>query len=377
MGNRQSAKRTAEDGFGIFSGIFSGNGEPIGDACSERVSSCSGSERGCPSTAPEVSQEQVLPLQQCIGLLRHCERADLTWDRGDSPSNQSWLTPPPRSPSEEWSYDPALSASGRAHATQIGKNLAGETLFKFDAVVSSPYRRCMETAFRICTELQVPLAIDGRLGEIQNASVMGDRLTDFGAFHRSAAENIEFAKAHGVEVIGIEEICGITPSDDLPAWPESVQKGFKRYTKAFELFVNSGKSILCVTHGMGLVSVANTCCDEFDLFQGANPSMGDFFVCNASTPREASKSRRSKYRVITHSCEIRAEQAMRKRSVSCSSTESLADRRSGSCSSVSSLVPIDELSCPDLSPKYRSLLSERRGKLPPLALPIKSKTAYV
>jgi hypothetical protein len=40
-------------------------------------------------------------------------------------------------------------------------------------------------------------------------------------------------------------------------------------------------------------------------------------------------------------------------------------------------VPIDESSCPDLSPKYRSLLNQRRGKLPPLSLPIKSKTAYV
>jgi broad specificity phosphatase PhoE len=272
-----------------------------------------------------------------------------------------------------------LSASGRAHATQIGKNLAEiaeKKLFKFDAVVSSPYRRCMETAVRVCTELQVPLAIDERIGEIQNDTMMGERLSDFGTFHRSALDNIEFAKANGVEVIGIEEICGITPTDDIPAWPESVQKGFKRYTKAFELFVSSGKSILCVTHGMGLVSVANTYCDEFQLFQCANPNMGDFFVCNTSSPRRGSKSRRSKYRVITHSRETRAEQAAMinfKRSVSCTSEESLAERRSGSCSSVSYLVPIDESRCPDLSPKYH----QRRGKLPPLSLPIKSKTAYV
>ena len=153
-------------------------------------------------------------------------------------------------------HDPELSASGCENATQIGKHFAEEPLVTFDMVVSSPYRRCIETAVLICKELHVPLAVDSRLGEIQSAAVMGDMCEDNEHLRQSLVENVAFAKACGVELIGMEDLCGTAVApDDLPAYPENLPKAFKRYVNAFELFVSSGKSILCVTHGMALVSI--------------------------------------------------------------------------------------------------------------------------
>jgi broad specificity phosphatase PhoE len=245
---------------------------------------------------------------------------------------------------------------------------------KFDVVVSSPYRRCMETAVRICQELQVPLAIDERIGEVQNTSVMGETLhEEVERFHRSIADNTKFAETHGVEVISIEDICGTTSSNDLPRWQESVQKAFTRYAKAFEIFASSGKSILCVTHGMGLVSITHKFCDDF---QTTNPDMGDFFVCDVSSPTAASQRHRPKYSVITHSSANHSEKAVKsnfKRSTSCPSVDSLATLvnapRRPSIQTSMPLEAVQESSCSN-----RGSLSVRRGKRLSSCLPQKRAT---
>jgi hypothetical protein len=159
----------------------------------------------------------------------------------------------------------------------------------------------METAILLCKTLQVPLAIDPRFGEIQHPSVLG--VNTFEHLHRSDVENTEFAKANGVEVIGLEGIHGKTAApDELPAWPESLPKAFRRYAKAFENLVSSGKSIACVTHGLALLSIGRTFCPAAHRLSAlTNPGMGDFFVCNVSCPMAESSKQRPTYSIITYS----------------------------------------------------------------------------
>jgi broad specificity phosphatase PhoE len=230
---------------------------------------------------------------QVIGVMRHCERDDTTFDcatgnRGDL-----------------WECDPDLSDSGRVHATEIGTSLGEDRRFRFDIVVSSPYRRCIETAVLLCKKLQVPLGIDRRFGEVQHPSVLGVNMSCEGLqpLHRSDVENIEFAKANGVEVIGLEDFYGKTAApDELPAWPESFPKAFRRYAKAFELLVSSGKSIACVTHGLALLSIGRRFCPvNHRLSALTNPGMGDFFVCNLSCPMTESSKQSPRYAIITSS----------------------------------------------------------------------------
>jgi broad specificity phosphatase PhoE len=202
-----------------------------------------------------------------------------------------------------WEHDPTLSATGRAHATKVGRNLAKEPLVKFDAVVSSPYRRCIETAVLICKKLGVPLAIDPQMGEVQNASVMGYSLSSCenaeGLF-RPISENVAYAKGHSVAVIGIEDLCG-PASDELPAWPEVLPRAFRRYANAFEHLVSSGKSIFCVTHAYALLSIGSRFGSRGHAITQAlvRPGFGDFFVCSVERPIAGNGSQR--FPVLIHS----------------------------------------------------------------------------
>jgi broad specificity phosphatase PhoE len=283
---------------------------------------------------------------QFIGFLRHCERVDATWEP-DSPISEKTFHGKQEMHSAgecgRWTFDPELSSSGFANAAQLAKNFAEEPLVKFDIVVSSPYRRCIETAVLLCKELQVPIAIDPRLGEIQNASVMGDMSENAEHLHQSLVENVEYVKACGVELIGMEDFCGTAlASDDLPAYPESLPKAFKRYVNTFERCVSGGKSILCVTHGMALVSIGGRFCPAgHPIVHAENPGMGDFFVCDVSSPVADSPAHRPKYAVVSHNFKVRANDRSNdaiKRSFSSPSMEQLSGHSFGSSTPQSRVV---------------------------------------
>jgi hypothetical protein len=112
-----------------------------------------------------------------------------------------------------------------------------------------------------------------------------------------------------------------------------------------------------VTHAMGLVSITNKFYKT--QFHATNPSFGEFLVCDVSCPIGNSLRGRPKYRVITHSREVRlAEETATsnlKRATSCPAVEPLADRPRR---------PADRPRRPSLSPVQESSGSDRRPTLP-------------
>ena len=69
-----------------------------------------------------------------LGLMRHAERRDMSWEAEASPVVD-----------DVWPFDPPLSKQGHVQA-QSAALAAGA----FELVVSSPFRRCVETAMAVC-----------------------------------------------------------------------------------------------------------------------------------------------------------------------------------------------------------------------------------
>ena len=62
-----------------------------------------------------------------------------------------------------------------------------------------------------------------------------------------------------------------------------------------------------VTHGMALVSIGGRFCPAgHPIVHAENPGMGDFFVCDVSSPVADSPVHRPKYAVVSHNFKVRA-----------------------------------------------------------------------
>merc|ERR1719313_2307572 len=96
-------------------------------------------------------------------MMRHAERRDASWDPLDAPHVD-----------EMWPFDPTLSKKGYAQAESAARALTDAT-GGFELVVSSPFRRCVETALAVCRASNAPLFIDPELGEIFETGIFGNK----------------------------------------------------------------------------------------------------------------------------------------------------------------------------------------------------------
>jgi broad specificity phosphatase PhoE len=96
---------------------------------------------------------------QTIILIRH--GYPTTWDE----------PPKPRGTPLHLKLDPGLAAIGIQQAQATADHL--QALGVLDQIMSSPFRRCLETADRIATACKSGIAPDWRLGEVLLSQVLG------------------------------------------------------------------------------------------------------------------------------------------------------------------------------------------------------------
>ena len=103
----------------------------------------------------EEQLDELLDHAQDLGLLSEAERDRLTDAIAEAPAPEPAIV----AALEEWrpKLEEASRASGAVYRYAV---------LRFDAVVSSPFRRCVETAVMLCRELSVPLVIEPLLGEV-------------------------------------------------------------------------------------------------------------------------------------------------------------------------------------------------------------------
>jgi len=122
---------------------------------------------------------------QTLVILRHSERRDQV--------DPSFLETEEH---KEWPHDTPLTEAGIKLAQDVGSELKDKhENARFSVIVSSPYRRCLQTAAEIAKIVQLPVIIDQELGEVWDRTMPSDHPP-----HRSPLELVEMAKELGIDV---------------------------------------------------------------------------------------------------------------------------------------------------------------------------------
>eukprot|EP00746_Dinoflagellata_sp_MGD_P012663 gnl/MRDRNA2_/MRDRNA2_127072_c0_seq1.p1 gnl/MRDRNA2_/MRDRNA2_127072_c0~~gnl/MRDRNA2_/MRDRNA2_127072_c0_seq1.p1 ORF type:complete len:579 (-),score=61.92 gnl/MRDRNA2_/MRDRNA2_127072_c0_seq1:587-2323(-) len=186
-------------------------------------------------------KKRIFSKQLCA-VVRHGERADsILSETGDG-----WIG---TQDFQDFPVDPPLSQHGLVQAHQVGKYLAGlaaEHGEGFQIVVSSPYKRCVQTAVEICKTLgdDVPLLLDNELGEIYGPSIMGENRPQRTVRPWQHAQL--YCAQNGVHLrpnaVGNNLI-----------WPETVGAARERFVRRYLKYLHRGliarRNFIIVTHG--------------------------------------------------------------------------------------------------------------------------------
>jgi broad specificity phosphatase PhoE len=237
-----------------------------------------------------------------IGVMRHCERADYSFDVHSANDDIA-----------ENPYDPALSKTGCAHAHEVAEELAGSAPGKrIDIVVTSPYTRCLETACVIAKRLGKPLIVDPALQEVLartlfNGSLDGSRPET----SRPCDACVSFARERGVRCLtdearpkdqderAGEETTPFWETRPEPRWPESVPQAFRRYKDAFFDYANDGRSFFLVTHTLAVQAIAKKCMREEKALHHKHVENGFYFFCSPlSMDLDASTNSTSSFKIV-------------------------------------------------------------------------------
>mmetsp|Transcript_34645 Transcript_34645/g.80891 ORF Transcript_34645/g.80891 Transcript_34645/m.80891 type:complete len:349 (-) Transcript_34645:67-1113(-) len=208
---------------------------------------------GCsPAKGKEILSADPNSFKQTIVILRHSER----WDQMDPEGYKQ---------SEEgkaWPFDTSLTANGIKLAQSVAKELAElHSQVHFSAVVSSPYRRCMQTAAEVAHLCKLPFMIDQELGEVWE-----EAMPQAGPPHRSPKQLQQMAAELRLDVQnpllneGGFKLFGIPPQK----WPETIEQGHKRCMVRVEHYIDLSTStkqnFIIVSHAPAVAALA-------DLFQ--------------------------------------------------------------------------------------------------------------
>ncbi|CAJ1352482.1 unnamed protein product [Effrenium voratum] len=188
-------------------------------------------------------------FQPAVAVLRHGERADVTWGSTWSQSPDAQQNP----------ADCPITPAGIEDALEASHML--RTFAGFGIVVSSPYLRCVQTAIIIADQLNLTVLLDHELGE-----VFGPCVFESGAYHLGghpwrqrfalyqALKSWEptprgqpLAKP-AVRRVSWKRILGAPPS-----WPERLPQARTRYARRFLSYLRRSRlaqrSLVIVSHG--------------------------------------------------------------------------------------------------------------------------------
>lgn len=188
------------------------------------------------------------PFSQAIVVLRHSERLD-HMDKTYIETEEGKL----------WPFDSPITEKGFELARGVAAELADlkkdDKDVTFAAVVSSPYRRCMETASEVAKKLAIPIIVDQEIGEVWDKSMPKEPLP-----FRNPVELRKMAQSLNVQVKNpITNDGGIKVFGKLPEnWPENMQAAHKRYLVRIEEYIRQSAAIrqnfIIVSHAPSIVA---------------------------------------------------------------------------------------------------------------------------
>lgn len=183
-------------------------------------------------------------------VVRHGERSDVA-------DGEWWLT-------ADRPHDPPLTKRGHEQARAAGHALAGETV---DAIYSSPFRRCVQTACEIAAALGggIKVKIEPGLGEM-----LHHEWFDFPEPNARAGTPVdegmstkELVKAFGAAKIDAAYVPlfdaasrsgAVRPGQTAITFPEEWHEGVARYRQCLSALEASAPFSVLVTHGAGVQS---------------------------------------------------------------------------------------------------------------------------
>ncbi|KAF6254389.1 histidine phosphatase superfamily [Scenedesmus sp. NREL 46B-D3] len=197
-------------------------------------------------------QQETRTLGMCV----HLVHVWLVSSRRQDEEDAFWHQTAPRP------WDPPLSVKGRVQANEVASQLEG---FTVDYVISSPFRRCLQTSAGVVRQLglkQGQWLVDGQLSEVCDPRVLfsgrhelreqaGKRPVDSwmwkglslgAALDKFVNEDCKLSKL---------PLRPVARPSQLPHYPETLEQGLQRYSSALQEIGRSfaGKTVLVVTHG--------------------------------------------------------------------------------------------------------------------------------
>jgi broad specificity phosphatase PhoE len=182
------------------------------------------------------------------GVVRHTERADAGFVSTDG---SFWTNSPDQ---RVWPHDPPLSDDGVEHGHKVAQDIAKfaeEHGSRFHVVITSPYKRCIQTALTITSALGegTSMIVDRSLGEVFNEEALG------------AAEQPQTVvrPMEGWQAAWCGEVdCGCQAIGQWPPWNETVADARLRYANCFLSYLRRGadawSNFLIVTHADGVAA---------------------------------------------------------------------------------------------------------------------------
>lgn len=182
-----------------------------------------------------------------FGVVRHCERADGMMTLVDG---KSWTS---SADFRAYPFDPPLSDAGVAGAQKVGGRVRAfvEGMGRTDKylVVSSPFRRCVQTAAAIAAQLgaisaSVDLVLDHAFAEVHGPQILPTQ-TEPETLLRPLASSVDYCRQLGVQ-------CPPIVAGSRAAWPEDMVSAQERYARAFMSTLaqakEKGTTVIVVTH---------------------------------------------------------------------------------------------------------------------------------
>ena len=186
----------------------------------------------------------------CITAVRHGQRADH--------ADHNWHE------TAERPHDPPLTEFGKEQAAATGAALHVE---RVDAVYSSPFTRCMETAAAIAKEHGLQIRVEPGIGEM-----LADSKEHGWGFEEEPYTDKEFgakrlAKRFNVDAryMPIYKTAADAGTGDRISFPESWSQATARYQHTLCEVQRTEPFAVLVTHGAGVKSIAESVLSEDDV----------------------------------------------------------------------------------------------------------------
>lgn len=201
---------------------------------------------------------------QHVLVMRHSHRAD-------EGADEAWWT----TVAKPW--DPPLTDAGRVKALETGKKLRAELGFPIHRVVSSPFRRCVETARELVAGLSTEgdgatnvSLDDGNSADTSKPAIkasieygMSEVFNDVSLWYHPTERHswgFDMKKLEASFPPGVADLTPHRVFEELPQWGESESGAKDRYLLTIHSLVDKypEENLLFITHGEGVKMAAST-----------------------------------------------------------------------------------------------------------------------